>query len=188
MNVSYISIISLAVALSMDAFAVSICKGLGSHSSSVRTAIACGIWFGAFQALMTAIGYFAGNAFAAYIEAFDHWIAFALLALIGANMVREALKGDDSCEDASIAVKAMLPLAVATSIDALAAGVSLAMSSDVQIWISIAIIGVTTFALSIIGAKFGTLFGAKFERNAQIAGGIVLILIGIKILLEHLLG
>lgn len=185
---SYISILALAVALSMDAFAVSICKGLGSHASSAKTAIACGAWFGFFQALMTAIGYFAGYAFAAYIETFDHWIAFGLLALIGANMIREAFKGDDSCEDASIAVKAMLPLAVATSIDALAAGVSLAMTSDVQIWISMAIIGATTFALSVIGAKFGTLFGAKFERNAQVAGGIVLILIGIKILFEHLLG
>ena len=185
---SYLSILALGLALSMDAFAVSICKGLGSHHSGLKVALACGIWFGVFQALMTLIGFFAGQAFSIYIEAFDHWIAFGLLLLIGANMIREAFKDDSSCEDANISPKAMLPLAIATAIDALAAGVSLAMASDVNIWASIAIIGATTFVLSAIGARFGAAFGARFERNAQIAGGVILILIGFKILFEHLLG
>lgn len=187
-NMSYLSILALGLALSMDAFAVSICKGLGSRHSGLKVALACGIWFGIFQALMTLIGFFAGQAFSVYIEAFDHWVAFGLLLLIGINMIREAFKDDASCEDADISPIAMLPLAVATSIDALAAGVSLAMASDVKIWVSVSIIGAITFILSIIGARFGVSFGAKFERNAQITGGIILILIGCKILFEHMLG
>lgn len=185
---SYLSVIALGIALSMDAFAVSICKGLGTHHSGLKVALACGIWFGVFQALMTLIGYFAGQAFAIYIESFDHWIAFALLLLIGINMIREAFKEDEGADDADISAKAMLPLAIATSIDALAAGVSLAMASNVHIWVSISIIGITTFVFSVVGARFGTVFAAKFERNAQIAGGVILILIGCKIVIEHALG
>lgn len=183
---AYLSVLALAVGLSMDAFAVSICKGLAASDSRLKVALACGIWFGVFQALMSLIGFLAGSAFSVYIEAIDHWIAFAILVLLGANMIREALKGEDSCDGADISPKKMAPLAIATSIDALAAGISLAMSGSLNIWASIAIIGATTFVFSSVGARFGSYFGSRFERNAQIAGGVILILIGIKILVEHL--
>ena len=149
-------------------------------------ALTCGLWFGFFQALMPLIGYFLGEQFEEYITAVDHWIAFGLLFLIGANMIREAVsRKEDEPADSSLGFKTMLLLAIATSIDALAVGISFACI-QVKIWSSILIIGVTTFLFSIIGVKIGNVFGSKFEKSAGIIGGIILILIGLKILLEHL--
>lgn len=180
-------IILLGVGLSMDAFAVSVCKGLAVHRADGKTALVCGAWFGAFQALMPLIGFFLGRIFAEAIQAVDHWVAFGLLALVGGNMIKEALSGEEEKESSSsdLSVKAMLPLAVATSIDALAVGISLAMT-EAPIWTSVTVIGLTTFVISAIGVTIGGVFGAKFEKKAQILGGVVLILLGCKILLESL--
>lgn len=174
----------LAVGLSMDAFAVSICKGLSLKRMNWKGALLCGLWFGGFQALMPTIGYFVGTRCYAYIERFDHWIAFGLLVLIGANMLREAF-GENEEVDASFGVKSMAVLAVATSIDALAIGISLACL-QVSILTAAVLIGVTTFAFSFAGVKIGNLFGARFRKKAVIAGGVILIAIGLKILIEHL--
>ncbi len=176
----------LGVGLSMDAFAVSVCKGLATRRPSLKNMAACGLWFGGFQALMPLIGFYLGSLFAEAIEAVDHWVAFVLLALIGLNMVREAVSGETEQADADFSVRTMLTMAIATSIDALAVGISLAMSGGVQIWSAIAIIGVTTCLLSMLGVKLGSVFGDRFEKKAQIAGGVILILLGLKILLEHL--
>ena len=179
----------LAVGLSMDAFAVSICKGLSVKKARLKEMTTCGIWFGGFQALMPLIGFFLGALFYEAISAFDHWIAFGLLALIGANMLREAFSKEEECEDcqgADFSIKTMFVMAIATSIDALAVGISLAMAGDVNIWLAVALIGVITFAMSAAGVKIGNVFGAKFEKKAEAAGGIILILLGLKILLEHL--
>ena len=178
-------IIILGIGLSMDAFAVAICKGLSSEKFSVKAALLVGVWFGAFQALMPLIGYLLGSFVAKYIEAVDHWIAFALLAFIGGKMIYEAIKGEEK-QDASVAFAVMLPLAIGTSIDAMAAGITLAFS-EVNIFIAISIIGAITFALSALGVKIGNIFGAKFKKKAEIFGGAVLILLGLKILIEHLL-
>ena len=176
-----------AIALSMDAFAVAICKGLSMKELTVKKALTVGAYFGFFQALMPLIGYLIGAQFQAQIEMFDHWIAFTLLFIIGANMIREALKGNDENEDgeADLSVKGMLILAVSTSIDALAVGVTFAFLKT-SIVPAISIIGISTFIISILGVKIGNVFGLKFKKKAEIAGGIVLILIGTKILLEHL--
>ncbi len=177
----------LAVGLSMDAFAVSVCKGLAMKKASPQAMATCGAWFGGFQALMPLIGFFLGAMFAQAIEAFDHWIAFGLLALIGVNMLREALgKAEEAPADADLSVKTMLVMAIATSIDALAVGISLAMAGDVNIYLAIVLIGATTFVLSALGVKIGNVFGDKYEEKAELAGGIILILLGLKILLEHL--
>lgn len=178
----------LAVGLSMDAFAVSVCKGLASSKASVRHSLSCGIWFGGFQALMPVIGFFLGVLFADAIKAYDHWIAFIMLAIIGANMLKEAFSGCCDCEqhDADFSAKSMFIMAVATSIDALAVGISLAMAGDVNIWTAMALIGAITFTLSAIGVKVGSIFGSRYEKSAQILGGVILILLGLKILLEHL--
>lgn len=177
----------LAIGLSMDAFAVSICKGLASPKAGVRQMGTCGIWFGGFQALMPLIGFFLGTLFAAAIEAFDHWVAFALLVLIGVNMLREAFsKEEEESGNSDYGFKTMFVMAVATSIDALAVGVSMALAGDVNIWVAIAMIGTTTFLTSALGVKIGKVFGDRFEKKAEIAGGIILILLGVKILLEHL--
>ena len=178
----------LAVGLSMDAFAVSVCKGLAMTRANLKGQLTCGIWFGGFQALMPLIGFFLGAMFADAIESIDHWIAFGLLAIIGANMLKEALAKDCGCEEhsADLSVKTMFVMAVATSIDALAVGISLAMAGDVNIWVAIVLIGVTTCILSALGVKIGNIFGSRFEKKAQAAGGIILILLGLKILLEHL--
>ena len=182
-----IDIILIGVALSMDAFAVSIAKGLATGKPTVRQALWVGLWFGGFQALMPLLGWLLGSAFARLIAAVDHWIAFGLLALIGGNMIREALsEGEDEGQDASFAPKTMVFLAIATSIDALATGVNFALL-DVNIWLAIAIIGCITFALSAVGLMFGGVLGERFRKGAQIAGGIVLIGIGVKILIEHLI-
>ena len=183
---SYIDLFITAVALSMDAFAVAICKGLATGNVKGKHMAITGAWFGGFQGLMPLIGYLVGSLFAVYVKAFDHWIAFGLLALIGANMIREAVSGEaEECCD-SFCVKAMIPMAVATSIDALAVGVTFGFMPDVNITPAVIFIGVITFTLSAIGVKIGNVFGAKFKSKAELAGGIILILMGAKILLEHL--
>ena len=178
----------LGIGLSMDAFAVSICKGLSTKKATLKQMGSCGVWFGGFQALMPLIGFLVGSLFAKAIESVDHWVAFVLLALIGFNMLKEAFSKEEEQNDknADFSVKTMFTMAVATSIDALAVGVSLAMAGNVNIWIAILIIGVTTCLFSAVGVKLGSVFGDKFEKKAQVAGGIILILIGFKILLEHL--
>ena len=179
----------LGVGLSMDAFAVSVCKGLAMKKATLKNQMTCGLWFGGFQALMPLVGFFLGAMFADAIKSFDHWIAFGLLVLIGANMLKEALEKEcDCCEEhnADMSVKTMFVLAVATSIDALAVGISLAMAGDVNIWAAIALIGVTTCVLSALGVKIGNIFGSRYEKKAEFAGGVILILLGLKILLEHL--
>lgn len=175
----------LAVGLSMDAFAVSICKGLAMEKIDYKAAGICGLWFGGFQALMPLIGWLLGSQFKTYITSIDHWIAFVLLAIIGVNMIKEALSKEEESADASLGFKIMFLLAVATSIDALAVGVTFAFLS-VNIWWAISFIGVTTFILSAIGVKAGSILGTKFKSKAEFAGGCILILMGTKILLEHL--
>ena len=181
----------LAVGLSMDAFAVSICKGLSMKKADLKSMAICGVWFGGFQALMPLIGFLLGSLFAAAIEAVDHWVAFGLLGIIGFNMLKEAFSQEEECEccqdqGADLSVKTMFVMAVATSIDALAVGISLAMAGDVNIWLAVALIGVITFGMSAVGVKIGNIFGSRFEKKAQMAGGIILILLGAKILFEHL--
>lgn len=176
----------LAVGLAMDAFAVSICKGLSVKDVKIKHMVSAGLYFGGFQALMPIIGYLLGVNFKHLIEHFDHWIAFALLVLIGGNMIREALGKDEEEElNASFGPKTMLPLAVATSIDALAVGVTFAFL-QVQIVPAVGFIGIITFLLSFLGVKIGNVFGMKYKSKAELAGGIILVLIGLKILLEHL--
>ena len=177
----------LAVGVSMDAFAVSVCKGLAMKRVTLREGFTCGIWFGGFQALMPLIGFLLGSLFAPAIEAVDHWVAFGLLALIGGNMLKEAFSGEEAAEHgADLRVKTMFVMAVATSIDALAVGISLAMAGNVNIFAAVGFIGVTTCLLSALGVKIGNLFGSRFEKKAEAAGGIILIVLGLKILLEHL--
>lgn len=181
-----VSLLALAVGLSMDAFAVSVCKGLALKKVNAKHMCIVGAWFGGFQALMPTIGYLLGVRFEQYITAIDHWIAFVLLALIGANMIREAVSpGEDEEADASLGFKTMLLMAVATSIDALAVGITFAFLS-VNIIPAALTIGVTTFALSAVGVKVGSVFGLKYKKRAEIAGGVILCLLGLKILLEHL--
>ncbi len=176
----------IAVGLSMDAFAVSVCKGLAVSQYKLKYSLICGIWFGIFQALMPVIGYLLGMNFTQWITAFDHWIAFVLLGFIGFGMIREALKADDEESDPSFSLKVMLMLAVATSVDALAVGITFAFLS-VNIFAAVAFIGICTFVISSVGVKIGAVFGAKYKSGAEIAGGIILISLGIKILIEHLL-
>ena len=177
----------IAVGLSMDAFAVAVCKGLSVQKATMKQALIVGAYFGGFQALMPAIGYVLGSQFQELIVSVDHWIAFVLLGIIGGNMIRESLSGDDEddCHDCSFAFKTMLPLAVATSIDALAMGVTFAFL-QVNIVAAVLFIGVITFTLSAIGMKIGNVGGEKFKSKAEFAGGLVLVLMGVKILLEHL--
>jgi len=184
----FVELFLLAVGLSMDAFAVSVCKGLSMKKASLKASATCGIWFGGFQALMPLIGFFLGTMFADAIVAIDHWIAFGLLVIIGVNMLKEAFSKECDCEeqDADLSVKTMFVMAIATSIDALAVGISLAMAGNVNIFLAVALIGITTFALSALGVKIGNIFGSRFEKPAQIAGGVILVLLGTKILLEHL--
>lgn len=177
----------IAVGLSMDALAVAICKGLSMAKMSWRKGIIVGLWFGGFQALMPLIGYLLGAQFESRITAFDHWIAFILLGLIGGNMIREGVSGDEEKTDDSVSIKSMLPLAIATSIDALAVGVTFAFLR-VNIVYAVSFIGVITFLLSTVGVKVGNVFGARYKSKAEIAGGVILILMGLKILIEHLMG
>ncbi len=179
---SIVELSILAVGLSMDAFAVSICKGLSLGKIKIKHMCTAGAWFGGFQALMPLIGYFLGSLFADMITKYDHWIAFALLAMIGLNIVREAL-GEEEHVDGSMTVKSMFLLAVATSIDALAVGVTFAFL-DVAIVPAVLFIGCVTFVCSALGVKIGSVFGSRYQAKAEICGGIVLVLIGVKILLE----
>lgn len=171
----------------MDAFAVAICKGLGMRRINYRHTFIIALFFGGFQALMPFLGWLLASSFAEYIRKFDHWIACVLLVLIGANMIREALSHDEEKLNDSFGIKTMLPLAVATSIDALATGVTFAMT-ETNIWLAISITGVTTFLFSAVGLKIGNLFGSKYKSKAELVGGIILVLMGIKILVEHLTG
>lgn len=185
------ALLLLALGVSMDAFAVSICKGLAMPRATIREGLICGVWFGGFQALMPTIGFFLGTLFADAIQAVDHWVAFVLLLVIGVNMLKEALEKTGECDccdeqNADLSVKTMFIMAVATSIDALAVGISLAMAGDVNIWLAALLIGLFTCGTSTMGVKIGNVFGAKFEKKAQLAGGVILILIGLNILLEHL--
>ncbi len=180
-----LSVLLIAVGLAMDAFAVAICKGLAMKRPGIRQILIVGIWFGVFQALMPVIGYYLGSSFYSYIEDYDHWIAFILLALIGVNMIREAISDEEEGVDASTGFRTMLVLAVATSIDALAVGISLAMTGD-DIMTSAVVIGVVTFLISASGVKIGSLFGDRFGKKAELVGGVILILIGLRVLLDHL--
>ncbi|MGN1147125.1 MAG: manganese efflux pump MntP family protein [Lachnospiraceae bacterium] len=183
---SLVELFLIAVGLSMDAFAVAICKGLATPKITIKKAAWVGLWFGGFQAFMPAVGYLVGYRFQEKITAIDHWIAFVLLLFIGANMVKEALSKDEDCASGSLAVKDMFLLAIATSIDALAVGVTFAFLPDVPIIPAVAFIGIITFLFSAIGMKIGNVFGTKYKSKAELAGGIILILIGSKILIEHL--
>ena len=189
---SIFEIILMAVALAMDAFAVAICKGLSMEKVQLKHMLVVGVWFGSFQALMPFIGCMVGSAFLSYIEAVDHWIAFVLLGFIGGNMIKEALSKDEcgECEktDSSLSFNVMLTMAVATSIDALAAGVGMSVDLDGigQIALAVISIGVITFALSALGVRIGNVFGARYKFLAELSGGIVLVGMGLKILFEHL--
>lgn len=182
---SLIELFLIAVGLSMDAFAVAVCKGLAMPKMSWKGAAIVGLYFGGFQALMPFLGYLLGAGFKDAISAYDHWVAFILLALIGGNMIRESREDEEESLDASLSFRSMVLLAIATSIDALAVGVTLAFL-DVPILSSVCFIGVVTFCLSLVGVKVGNVFGCKYKSKAEFVGGLVLILIGLKILLEHM--
>lgn len=182
---SLLTLFITAVGLSMDAFAVSVCKGLSMKKLSWKKAVIIGLWFGGFQALMPTLGYLLGTRFEGYVNAIDHWIAFVLLALIGVSMVREARSPEKDETNDSTDLKTMFLLAVATSIDALAVGVTYAFL-QVRILPAVSFIGIITLILSIVGVKIGNMFGLKYKAKAEIFGGIILILMGLKILLEHL--
>lgn len=188
-----IELLLLAVGLSMDAFAVSICKGLAMKKISFKSCAICGVWFGGFQALMPMLGYLLGSRFEKYIEAIAPWVAFILLALIGGNMIREACSKKEEVESAGLDVKTMFLMAVATSIDALAVGITfslvpvslIAASAMINTIIAVLIIGVTTFIISCAGVKIGNVFGTRYKSRAEFAGGLILVLLGLKILLAH---
>ena len=181
-----VTLFLLAVGLSMDAFAVSICKGLAMKKISFRQAAIVGLWFGGFQALMPALGFLLGTSFASLVNVVADWIAFVLLALIGGNMIKEALSKEEEEADASLSFKTMLLLAIATSIDAFAVGVSFAFMEIGSLIIpAVLFIGVITFILSMVGVKVGNVFGTKYKSKAELVGGIILILLGVKIILEH---
>ena len=184
-NMSLIELFILAVGLSMDAFAVSVCKGLSMKKMDWRKAIIISLYFGIFQAVMPVIGYFLGTTFSGFVESVDHWIAFILLAIIGGNMIKDSTDDENEKRNDNIDIKTMLLLAIATSIDALAVGITFAFF-ETNIGLAISIIGLITFILSIIGVKIGNRFGDKFQNKAELTGGIILIIIGLKILLEHL--
>lgn len=182
---SFIDLFITAIGLSMDAFAVSVCKGLSVNKVNIKHYLTVGLYFGGFQALMPLIGYFLGISFSSVVESVDHWISFVLLSLIGINMIKESFSKDDECPDCSFGIRAMIPLAIATSIDALAVGVTFAFLK-VNIFYAVALIGIITLILSGVGVYLGNKFGAKYNAKAQLTGGVVLVLIGTKILLEHL--
>ncbi len=182
---SLLTLFITAVGLSMDAFAVSVCKGLAMKKLSRKKAVVIGLWFGGFQALMPALGYLLGKRFERYVTAIDHWIAFVLLALIGANMIKEALSAEEEKADDSVDIKTMFLLAVATSIDALAVGITYAFL-QVRIVPAVSFIGIITLVLSVTGVKIGNAFGLKYKARAEIFGGVILIVMGWKILLEHM--
>lgn len=180
---SLFEVFIIGIGLSMDAFAVSICKGLSVENIKPKHMILAGAWFGGFQALMPLIGYFLGSSFEKYVTGIDHWVAFILLALIGGNMIKESR--EEEKQNDSFSVKTMFMLAVATSIDALAVGITFAFL-QVEIITAVIIIGCTTFAFSVAGIKIGNIFGNRYKSKAEMLGGIVLISLGLKILIEHL--
>lgn len=190
---SLLAIFMLAIGLSMDAFSVAICKGLSMKKITVAKMLVVGTWFGLFQAMMPLIGYYLGSAFSSAIVKIDHWIAFVLLSFIGINMIKEALEkevetpGDKNTGTENLSFKEMLILAVATSIDALACGITFAFLK-VNIWVAVSLIGATTFVFGFCGVKIGNVFGVKYKSKAELAGGIILIVLGVKILIEHLMG
>lgn len=179
-----VELLLLAVGLSMDAFAVSICKGLSNRTVSWREMALAGLWFGGFQALMPALGYLLGTSFEHFITSFDHWVAFILLSFIGGKMVHDAFSGEEEA-DPSFRPRIMLVLAIATSIDAMAVGITFAFL-HVDLPLALALIGATTFCFSAAGVKIGNAFGSRYQHKAELAGGLILIFIGVKILLEHL--
>jgi putative Mn2+ efflux pump MntP len=181
--VDTVALILISVGLAMDAFAVSICKGLAMKDPDQRSIVIIALWFGGFQGLMPVIGYFLGRSVHDVIEDYDHWVAFILLALIGLNMIRESFGKEEELSD-DTSFWTMLVLAVATSIDALAVGISLAMDGD-GILLPALVIGIITFAISAVGVRFGSFFGTRYGRYAEFTGGFILIMIGLKILLEH---
>ena len=182
---SVIELILISIALAMDALAVSICKGLSMKKFSLKKPIIIGLYFGIFFVLMPLIGYLLGHSFEKYITSIDHWVAFILLFIIGFNMIKEVLSDENNTYNDKVDFKTMLPFAIATSIDALAVGITFAFLK-VNIIPAILLVTIITLIISIIGVKIGNTFGKKYEKKAQIVGGIILIIIGIKILLEHL--
>lgn len=186
---SILVILMFGISLSMDAFAVAVCKGLAMEKASIKNCSIVGLWFGFFQSLMPFIGFFLGSLFSSFIDSFDHWVTFVLLGIIGANMIKESLEKtcDVGTKGASLAFKVMFVMAIATSIDALAVGVSFAFETDFWTMLfAVTVIGVTTFLLSFIGVKVGSIFGTKYKSKAEFAGGVILILLGLKFLLEGL--
>lgn len=187
----FVEIFLIGVGLSMDAFAVSVCKGLGMHRVNYAHTLVIALFFGVFQGLMPIIGWLVGSAFAVYVTAVDHWIAFALLAFVGGKMLWDAFhdegeEEDDETSTQKLDLRELFMLAIATSIDALAVGITFALLPDVNVPLAVCLIGITTFVCSAAGLKVGNLFGLKYKAKAELAGGIILILIGLKILLEHL--
>lgn len=178
-------ILLIGIGLAMDAFAVSICKGLSMKKMNWKNAIIIALYFGIFQALMPLIGYFLGMTFESIVTSFDHWVAFALLTLIGGGMIKESFDDEDEKKNDRVDFKTMVVLAIATSIDALAVGITFAFF-DVNIVLAVSIIGIITFIISVLGVKIGNRFGDKYQNKAQLMGGIILVLLGFKILLEHL--
>ncbi len=170
----------------MDAFAVAVCKGLSAPKLKTSHMVVTGAWFGGFQALMPLIGFLLGSSFEKYITPIDHWVAFVLLAFIGGNMIKEACNCEEENHDASFGFRTMLVMALATSVDALAVGITFAVLPDVNVWWAVIFIGVITFILSALGVLIGHKFGEKYKSKAELLGGAILVLMGIKILLEHL--
>lgn len=187
---SFVELFLIAVGLAMDAFAVSICKGLQMKKINYGHGAVIALFFGVFQGVMPLLGWFLGSSFGSYITRADHWVAFVLLAFIGGKMIYEALHGDDDEEMSeggdTLDIKELLILSVATSIDALAVGITFALLPDTNIWVSITAIAIVTFVLSLIGVVIGNRFGTKYKNKAELFGGVILVLIGLKILLEHL--
>lgn len=187
---SFVELFLIAVGLAMDAFAVSICKGLQMKKINYRHGAVIALFFGVFQGVMPLLGWFLGSSFGSYITRADHWVAFVLLAFIGGKMIYEALHGDDDEEMSeggdTLDIKELLILSVATSIDALAVGITFALLPDTNIWVSITAIALVTFVLSLVGVVIGNRFGTKYKNKAELFGGVILVLIGLKILLEHL--
>ncbi len=180
-----LELLLLSVGLAMDAFAVSVCKGISMKKMNWKKAIIIGLYFGGFQALMPTIGYFLGTAFQSLITSIDHWIAFILLGIIGGGMIKESFGDDEENRNDDVSFKTMIVLAIATSIDALAIGITFAFL-NVNLVLAISLIGIITFILSVFGTKIGNRFGDKYEKKAEFLGGVILVLLGIKILLEHL--
>ena len=184
-TLNILELLALAVGLSMDAFAVSVCKGITAANAGLRTQLTCGVWFGLFQAAMPAAGFYLGSLFYQAVSKYAHWFAFILLAAVGLNLIKEA-QDDDNGDSGSLSPLVMLMLASATSVDALAVGMSLAMSGVQNIWPASLLIGIVTFLLSGLGVRLGGALGNRFQKQAQISGGLILLLLGVKTLLEHL--